>query len=79
MGMKSFVTRKLLERQLKGVPEAQRVLFMQMFEKNPALFEKIAKEVEQKKKGGQDETLASMAVMKKYQSELQALMLSVQK
>ena len=79
MGVKSYVTRKMLERQLKDMPEQQRMLFMRMIEKNPTLFETIAKEVQQKKKEGQDETLASMAVMKKYQTELQSLMLSLEK
>ena len=79
MGVKSYVTRKMLERQLKDMPEQQRMLFMRMIEKNPTLFETIAKEVQQKKKEGQDETLASMAVMKKYQTELQSLMFSLEK
>ena len=73
MGVKSFLTRKVMEKQLKHMPEEQRAIVMQMFEKKPELFEKIAKEVKEKKKGGQDEMLASAAVMQKYQSEMQEL------
>ena len=79
MGVKNFLTRKMLERHLKKLPEGQRAMFMKMFEKDPALFEKIAKEVKEKKDQGQDEMLATVAVMKKYQSEMQQLMRTVQK
>ena len=79
MGIKGFFTRKILERQLKQLPEAQRSLFIKMFEENPDLFEKIAKEVREKKKQGQDETLATVAVMEKYRSEIQSIVGSVQK
>ena len=73
MGIKGFLTKKMMERQLKNLPEEQRNLFMRMFEENPDLFEKIAKEVQEKKKGGQDEMLAAASVMRKYQSEMQGL------
>ncbi|MDE0243195.1 MAG: hypothetical protein OYG31_00525 [Candidatus Kaiserbacteria bacterium] len=79
MGVKSFLVRKAIERQMKQVPAQQREVFMQMFEENPELFEKIAKEVQEKKKGGQDEMLATMSVMKKYQSEMQALVQKIQR
>ena len=73
MGIKGFLTKKMMERQLKNMPEGQRKLFMRMFEGNPDLFEKIAKEVQEKKKSGQDEMLAAVSVMQKYQSEMQGL------
>ena len=73
MGVKDFLTKKMLEKQLKHMPEGQRKMFMRMFEENPELFEKIAKEVKEKKKGGQDEMLAVASVMRKYQPEMQAL------
>ena len=71
MGFKDFVTKKVMERQLKNVPPAQRELIMKLMEKNPELFKKIADEVEAAKKAGQDETMASLTVMRKYQPELQ--------
>lgn len=74
MGVKGFLTKKMMERQLKNMPEEQRKLFIRMFEENPDLFEKIAKEVQEKKKSGQDEMLAAASVMRKYQSEIQGLL-----
>lgn len=79
MGVKRFLVRKAIERQMKDVPLQQRELFMQLFEENPELFEKIAMEVREKKKGGQDEMLATMSVMKKYQSEMQTLIQKMQR
>lgn len=78
MGIKGFLTKKMMERQLKNMPEGQRKLFMRMFEENPDLFEKIAKEVQEKKKGGQDEMLATASVMRKYQSTMQELIKKIQ-
>ena len=77
MGIKNFVTRKMLQRQLKNLPESQREMFMKMFENNPDLFEKIAKEIKEKKDQGQDEMLAATTVMKKYQPELQKAMMNI--
>ena len=78
MGVKSFLTRKMLDKQLKHLPKDQRELFIRMFEENPELFEKIAKEIKEKKKSGQDEMLAAAAVMRKYQSEMQQIMIKMQ-
>ena len=79
MGVKSFVTRKAMERQLRNLPASQREMLIKMFERNPDLFEKITKEIKEKKDKGQDEMLASVAVMRKYQGEMQRLMLEIQK
>lgn len=74
--LKNFFTRQLLKHQLKNVPEGQREQIMAMMEKNPDLFKKIAEEVDRRvKKGGEDQMKASMEVMRKYQAELQALMM----
>ncbi len=68
---KNFLLKKMLR--TKGVPEAQIDMFINMMEKNPQLFETIAKEVAEKVKGGMDEMTAGMVVMKKYESELKKL------
>lgn len=74
-GIKDFFVKKMLEKQLKNVPEAQRNHIMNMVQKNPDLFKKIAEEVENKKKHeGKDEMVATMEVMRKYQGELRNLM-----
>ena len=74
MGFKDFITKKMLERQLKGLPESQKQAIIKIVENNPELFKKISEEIEQKKKDGQDEMMASVSVMKKYQSEIQEVM-----
>lgn len=57
----------------QGVPEAQIEMFITMMEKNPELFKTIAKEIEEKIKGGMGQTEAGMEVMTKYESDLKKL------
>ena len=45
--IKNFAIKKLLEKQLKNVPADQREMIMTMVEKDPALFEKIAKDFQE--------------------------------
>lgn len=74
-GIKNFFVKKMLEKQLKNIPSAQREQIMNMVTKNPDFFQKIAKEVENKKKHeGKDEMSATMEVMRKYQNEFRNLM-----
>ena len=68
---KNFLLKKMLRTQ--GVPEAQIDMFISMMEKNPELFKTIAQEIEEKVKGGMDQSTAGMVVMKKYESELKKL------
>lgn len=72
--IKNFAAKKLLERQLKNVPQEQQELIMTLFEKNPDLLEKIGKEIEAETKKGASQMAAAMKVLPKYQAELQALM-----
>ena len=72
--MFNFVMRKMLKSQMKGLPEAQQEAILSAFEKDPALFKKIAEEIKQKTKNGQNEQFASMEVMMKYKSQIQKLM-----
>lgn len=73
MGIKDFMTRKLLERQMKNMPQEQRDIIIKAVQKNPDFFEKIAKEIQDKTKQGKNQTAASMEVMRKYQGELQRI------
>ncbi len=67
--------KKLLESQLKNVPADQRELIMTMMEKDPALFEKIAKELQaEMKTNGNNQMAAAMKVLPKYQTEILAIM-----
>lgn len=68
---KNFLLKKMLRTQ--GVPEAQIDMFINMMEKDPKLFETIAKEVKAKMDAGVDQQTASMEVMKKYENDLKKL------
>ena len=59
---------------MKGVPKKQRRQMTTLVSKDPYLFKKIGEEIEKRKKGGEGEMKASMEVMKKYRTELSALM-----
>jgi len=84
MGFKKFITKKAL--QLKGVSSDKADEIAEQLEKNPAisesmkalegnkevkaLFEKITKEIEEKKKTGLGEQYAAVLVMGKYKAEI---------
>lgn len=84
MGIKSFITKKAL--QMKGVSSDQADKIAKELDENPELvdslkalesnkevkelFEKITKEIEEKKKGGLDEQYAAMLIMTKYKNEV---------
>ena len=71
MSLKNILLKKMLKSQ--GVPEAQIDMVLMMMEKDPALFKKIAEEIQAKIKGGIDQQSASMEVMKKYEAEIKKL------
>ena len=71
---KDLLLKKMLKSQLKGMPEAQQDMIISAVEKNPKLFEDIAKEAQEKIKGGMDQQAATMQVMMSHQKELQDLM-----
>lgn len=71
---KDLLLKKMVKSQLKGIPEDQQDKIISAVEKNPKLFSDIAAEVKAKIDGGQDQQAATMAVMMKYQKELQDAM-----
>ncbi len=74
-GLKRMLTNKLMERQLKSLPPAQREAIMAAVNANPDFFNNMAKEIEAEKKNGKTEMAASMEVMRRHQGELQKLMM----
>lgn len=72
--LKKFLLKKMMQSQLKNMPKDQQQKVMGMFEKNPELFETIAKETQAEIKKGKNQMAASMEVMKRHQKELQQLM-----
>lgn len=73
MSMKTFLMRKMLASQMKGVPQAEQDKIFNMIEKNPELFQKIALEVQEEVKKGKDQMSATMEVAKRYEAELKKL------
>lgn len=65
--------RKMLERQLKGVPKEEQEKMIGMISKNPEFFQKIALEVKAKMDGGKDQMSATMEVMKSHEEELRKI------
>lgn len=73
--LKNFAMKKLLEKQLKDAPPEQREMITALMEKNPKLFEQIAKEMQEElKKNGNNQMAAAMKVMPKYQKEMMVAM-----
>ncbi|MCC6520713.1 hypothetical protein IT403_01885 [Candidatus Nomurabacteria bacterium] len=71
---KNFLMKKMLKSQLKGMPEAEQDRIINVVIEHPELFEKIGKEIQEKIKGGMDQTMATMRVMEKYKDDLQKVM-----
>ena len=57
----------------KGVPESQIDMILAIMERDPELFDRIAKEIKVMTKSGMSEEMASQRVMQKYQNELRQL------
>lgn len=74
MGIKSYITEKLIRSKMKNLPKAQQDMFIKLIEENPELFKKIGDEVKTLTKSGVSEMTATMQVMRKYQAEIQRLM-----
>lgn len=75
MGIKDFLTRKMVEKQLKHLPKEQQEIILVAVKENPDFFNKINDEIKAKKKAGIDEQLAGMQVMRAHQGELQKLLM----
>lgn len=73
--IKNFAVKKLIQTQMKGVPPEQQQMIMEMLEKDPQLFEKIAKEMQAElAKNGNNQMQAAMKVLPKYQQEIVKVM-----
>ena len=72
--MKNLILRNLIKTQLKGLPEDQKDKVLEIVEKNPDLFMKIAQETKEKIDSGMDQQTAMMEVAKNYEGELKELM-----
>lgn len=74
MGIKDYITEKLIRAKMKNLPKQQQDMFIKLISENPELFKKIGDEVKVLTKSGTSEMTATMQVMRKYQAEIQRLM-----
>ncbi len=73
--LKSLAVKKLVQSQMKNVPIEQQQMIIEMLEKKPELFEKIAKEIQAElKTNGNNQMAAAMKVLPKYQAEIASVM-----
>jgi hypothetical protein len=72
--MFNFVTKKLMQAQLKNLPKDQQEAIMTAFEKDPGFFKQMADEIKKEMKNGKSQQTASMQVMMKHQNKLRELM-----
>jgi hypothetical protein len=73
--LKNMAMKKMLQSQMKNVPEDQQQMIMEMLEKNPELFQKIAVEMQAELKANNNNQMAAaMKVLPKYQTEIMSAM-----
>jgi hypothetical protein len=73
--LKQYALKKVVQSQMKNVPADQQQMILGMLDKNPDLFTKIAKEMQDElKKNGNNQMAAAMKVLPKYQQEIMGAM-----
>jgi hypothetical protein len=73
--LKQYALKKVLQSQMKNTPPEQQQMILEMIEKDPALFEKIAKEMQDElKRNGNNQMAAAMKVLPKFQQEIMSIM-----
>ena len=74
MSIRQFFLKQAAKVSTRNMPKDQQAMIMKMMEKDPELFEKIAKEIKSLTDAGKPEMYASFEVMQKYQKQLQEIM-----
>lgn len=72
--LKKFLMKQAMKSQLKGVPESEQDMLLDLVERNPAFFENLAKELQEGVKSGRDQQAVMMEVMTKHREELAKMM-----
>lgn len=75
--VKNKAIKKMLVSQAKkqGADDAQVKLIMEMLDENPELFQNMGRDIEEQTKSGKTQMEAAQAVMGKYQTDLQKIMM----
>ena len=73
--LKQMAMKKVLQSQMKDVPPEQQEMIMQMIEKKPEVFQKIATEMQAELKANNNNQMAAaMKVLPKYQKDIMEVM-----
>lgn len=72
--LEEFFLKKMMQKQLAGVPAEQQEKIIRAISENPELFQKIGNEMQEKIKAGGDQMSVAMEVMGKYKEELKRVM-----
>ncbi len=70
MSMKDFLIKKALATELKDLPQEDRDKLLKIVQNNQDLLQKVASEIEENVKAGQDRVSTTMEVMQKHKDEL---------
>lgn len=71
--------KKMVQRQIKDMPQDQQDMIMKLVEENPKLLKTISDEIQVKVKKGIDQQTAMMQVMMDHKDELQRAMMKHKK
>lgn len=74
MSIQNLLLNQYAKWKMRDVPKEDRERIVSLVSQDPELFKKIGDEIERRKKGGESEMKANVEVMKKYRTELAALM-----
>ncbi len=72
--IKEFFVRRMLESQLKQVPQDQREKIIKIFSENPDFFETLAHELQEEMKRGKNQGDAMQELMLRHRDELGRIM-----
>jgi len=70
----NFFIKSLLKHKLKDIPDDQLNVFIEIIEKNPEFFQKIAAEIQTAAQAGQSQENAAMSVLQAHQDELKQIL-----
>ncbi len=69
----------MIKSQMKDIPAEEQEKILKLVSENPAFFENIAKEIQQKQNQGKDQISAILEVMTTHKAELQKMLGQEQK
>lgn len=72
--IKEFFMKRMMQRQMAGIPEAEQQKIFAAIEKNPELFSRIGTSLKEKMSQGKDQMTAAREAASEFQHELAHIM-----